>query len=45
MISARLATLVELDSVLGLKDLHDLLEVVMVDAYNKHKLAEAARHG
>lgn len=35
VISSRLATMVELDTVLGTEDLHDLLEIAAVDAYNK----------
>lgn len=34
MISARLATKVELATVLGLEDLHDLVEIVLVDRHN-----------
>jgi hypothetical protein len=29
--------------VLGTEDLYDLLEIVMVDAYNRRKLEEKAR--
>ena len=39
--SSELATLHELDTVYGLEDLYDLLEIVMVDAFNRRKLAEA----
>lgn len=35
MISAGLATLHELKNTYGLEDLYDLLEVVLVDAYNR----------
>lgn len=35
MISSGKATLVELDTVLGMDDLYDLLEVIMVDAHNR----------
>lgn len=35
MISARLATLHELQTVYGLEDLYDLLEVALVDAHNR----------
>lgn len=38
VMSARLATPHELDTVYGAKDLYDMLEVVTVDAYN-HALA------
>lgn len=34
VVSTRLATLVELDTVLGIEDCYDLLEVAAVDAYN-----------
>jgi aromatic ring-opening dioxygenase LigB subunit len=37
VISAGKATLHELDSVYGLEDLYNLVEVIMVDAYNKRK--------
>lgn len=43
VISSGLATLAELDSVYGVKDLYDLLEVVMVDAFNRSVLEESAR--
>jgi len=35
VVSSRLASLAELDTVLGYEDLYDLLEIVMVDAYNQ----------
>jgi hypothetical protein len=35
VVSARLATLAELDTALGTEDLYDLLEVIMVDAHNR----------
>ena len=35
MISSGKATLVELDTVLGMDDLYDLLEIIMVDAHNR----------
>ena len=38
VVSARLATLVELDTVLGLSDLYDLLEIMSVDGYNQRLL-------
>lgn len=34
VISTRLATLVELDTVLGLQDAYDLLEIAAVDSHN-----------
>jgi len=36
VISSKLATKVELDTVLGMEDVYDLLEIIMVDAHNKH---------
>lgn len=45
MISSGRATFHELQTVYGLKDLYDLLEVVMVDVYNRRKLEERAHHG
>jgi hypothetical protein len=44
VVSSGLATLHELDTVYGLEDLYNLLEIAMVDAYNRHKLAEIS-HG
>ena len=35
VISTRLATLVELDTVLGIEDAYNLLEIAAVDAYNR----------
>jgi hypothetical protein len=34
VVSAKLATYAELDSVLGLEDLYDLLEIVLINAHN-----------
>jgi hypothetical protein len=34
IVSSRLATFTELDTVLGLEDLYDLMEILTVDAYN-----------
>lgn len=42
MVSSRLATLFELDTVYGAEDLYTLLEVVAVDRYNQ-SLANTAR--
>jgi hypothetical protein len=36
VISSRLATLTELDSVLGTEDLYNLLEIQTVDSYNQY---------
>jgi hypothetical protein len=35
VVSARLATLHELQTVYGVKDLYDLLEIIAVDNYNQ----------
>lgn len=35
MISARVASLVELDTVLGVEDLYNLVEILQVDAHNQ----------
>lgn len=35
VVSSKLATLVELDTVYGVRDLYDFLEIIMVDAHNK----------
>lgn len=45
VISAGLATMHELQSVYGTRDLYDLLEIAMVDAFNRMKLQEAADRG
>lgn len=34
--SYRLATLVELDTVLGVEDMYNLLEIQNIDAYNQY---------
>ena len=41
VVSAGLATLHELQTVYGTRDLYDLLEVVAVDRFNQRKLIEA----
>lgn len=35
IISARMATLHELDTVYGIEDAYDMLEIVLVDNYNE----------
>lgn len=45
VVSARLATLAELDSVLGVEDLFDLLEILAVDNNNQRAAAAAPRRG
>jgi hypothetical protein len=43
VISANRASLIELQTVYGVRDLYNLLEIVMVDFYNKHQLEKHAR--
>lgn len=43
VISADKATLHELDTIYGLEDLHDLLEIVAVDAANQQAMIEAEK--
>jgi hypothetical protein len=43
VISGRLATLVECQSVLSVEDVYNLLEVLAVDAHNRRVLAERNR--
>lgn len=40
----KLTTMGELNTVLGLEDLHDLLEIVMVDAHNQRILAKRSEN-
>jgi hypothetical protein len=40
VISSRLATLVECQTVLGIEDAYNLIEVLAVDAHNRRILAE-----
>jgi hypothetical protein len=42
VLSTRLATLHELDTVYGVEDVYDLLEVASVDAYNQRQLNKRA---
>lgn len=35
VLSSRMATIVELDTVLSMEDVYDMLEIIMVDAHNK----------
>jgi hypothetical protein len=44
LISARLATLHELQTVYGLQDAHDMLEVISVDNHN-HRVLSAPKAG
>lgn len=43
VLSKRRATLHELQSVYGQEDLHDLLEVIIVDSYNERISAEGRK--
>ncbi len=36
LVSRRMATLAELDTVLGTEDIFDLIEIVSVDDHNQH---------
>lgn len=40
MISSGKATIVELDTVLGIEDVYDILEVLTVDAHNHRVLSK-----
>lgn len=40
---ARLATLHELQTVYGLRDLYDLLEIVVVNVHNQRAIVEASK--
>lgn len=40
VVSSRLATLLELQTIYGMGDLYDLLEVIHVDVYNQRKARE-----
>lgn len=42
VISSRLATLIELDTVYGVEDLWRLLEVITVDSYNEMVVKKAS---
>jgi len=35
IISAKLASLAEIDTVLGLEDVYDLVEIITIDAFNR----------
>jgi len=43
LVSSRLATLAELDTVYGLEDAYDLLEVLTVDAHNSRVINDHDR--
>jgi hypothetical protein len=40
LVSAKIATLAELQTVYGIKDAHDLLEILTVDRHNERVLNE-----
>lgn len=40
VVSADKATLIELQSIYGVKDAYDLLEVILVDATNQRRMTE-----
>lgn len=40
VVSRRRATLIELQTVYGLADLHDLLEIILVDSHNERVATE-----
>lgn len=42
LVSAKIATLTELQTVYGLEDAYDLLEVLTVDAHNRRQIASHA---
>lgn len=44
VVSSGKATLAELQSVYGLEDLEDLIEVILVDAHNQRIIARARKH-
>lgn len=41
VLSARMATLTELSTTLGVEDVYDLLEVIAIDAHNQREANEA----
>ena len=43
VVSCKLATLHELDTVLGTEDLYDLVEIIATDAYNQRVMLNAPR--
>ena len=43
LVSRKLATLTELQTVYGVQDAYDLLEIVMIDDYNREVANEANR--
>jgi len=45
LVSRKLATLYELQTIYGIIDAHDLFEVIRVDNYNERQLTKDAGHG
>lgn len=43
VVSSGRATLIELQTVYGIRDLYDLLEVIAVDLYNRKRLEDHGR--
>jgi hypothetical protein len=43
VVSRRLATLHELQTIYGLADLHDLLEIILVDSHNERVAMEGRK--
>jgi hypothetical protein len=41
VISARMATMAEIETVLGMEDIYDLLEIMAVDAHNKRLASQS----
>jgi hypothetical protein len=40
VLSSRLATMAELETLLGMEDVYDLLEIIAIDAHNKRIASE-----
>lgn len=45
VVSRKLASLVELDSVLGVEDLYNLLEIIAIDNHNQYLVTKNYAHG
>lgn len=45
IVSRKLATLHELQTVYGIIDAHDFFEIIRVDNYNERQLTKDAEHG
>jgi hypothetical protein len=44
VLSSKMATLVELQTVLGMEDVYDLIEVISIDNYNQRVLINGNNH-